>query len=34
VVFGDGLESDRLQVGWGQQITVRVAAQRLTLMGS
>ncbi|HST83908.1 MAG TPA: hypothetical protein VLL08_19395 [Kineosporiaceae bacterium] len=32
VVFGDGLESDRLQVGWGQQISLRVAAQHLTLV--
>jgi NAD kinase len=32
VVFGDGLESDRLQAGWGQQISVQVAGQRLTLV--
>jgi hypothetical protein len=32
VVFGDGLESDRLQVGWGQQIAVRTARQHLTLV--
>ncbi len=32
VVFGDGLESDRLRVGWGQQIVVRTAAQHLSLV--
>jgi len=32
VVFGDGLESDRLHVGWGQQIFLRAAAQHLTLV--
>ena len=32
VVFGDGLESDRLRVGWGQQIVVRAAGEHLTLV--
>jgi NAD kinase len=32
VAFGDGLESDRLRVGWGQQIVVRAAEQHLTLV--
>jgi NAD kinase len=31
VVFGDGIESDRLAFGWGLQATVRVAAERLRL---
>jgi hypothetical protein len=32
VVFADGLEQDRLEFGWGQQLTVAVAARRLHLV--
>lgn len=32
VIFGDGIESDRLAFGWGILATVHVAAQRLRLV--
>ena len=32
VVFGDGIESDRLEFGWGRRLEVRVAAERLRLV--
>ena len=32
VLFGDGIESDRLAFGWGVQATVRVARERLRLV--
>ena len=32
VVFGDGIESDRVDFGWGVQATVRVARERLRLV--
>jgi hypothetical protein len=32
VVFGDGIESDRLEVAWGQTVEVRQAAQGLRLV--
>jgi hypothetical protein len=33
VVFGDGIEDDRLSVDWGQRVTIAAAAQRLRLVG-
>ena len=32
VVFGDGIEDDRLKVGWGMKVRVRCAPQRLRLV--
>ncbi len=32
VVFGDGIESDRLLLGWGQAVRLRIASQRLMLV--
>jgi hypothetical protein len=34
VVFGDGIEDDRLTVDWGQRVTISAASQRLRLIGS
>jgi len=32
VIFGDGIESDRLEFSWGRHLSVRVAAARLRLL--
>jgi NAD kinase len=33
VVFGDGIEGDRIEFGWGRRLEVKVAAERLRLVG-
>jgi hypothetical protein len=32
VVFGDGMEDDRLTASWGQEITVQLGARPLRLL--
>jgi hypothetical protein len=34
VVFGDGIEADRVDFGWGVRASVRVAPERLRIVGS
>ena len=33
VVCGDGIEDDRLEVGWGQRVEISAARERLALVG-
>jgi hypothetical protein len=32
VVFGDGIEADRLEFGWGRKVEIWVARERLRLV--
>ena len=32
VVFGDGMEQDRISLAWGQEVSIGIAAQRLALV--
>ena len=32
VLFGDGIENDRLTLGWGQTVTIRAASRKLVLV--
>lgn len=32
VVFGDGIEGDRLTLDWGRRVTIGVAAEQLALV--
>jgi hypothetical protein len=32
VIFGDGIEADRIPLDWGQEVTIGPAAERLSLV--
>ncbi len=32
MVFGDGIEQDRISLAWGQEVSIGTAAQRLALV--
>ena len=33
VVFGDGIVADRIEFGWGRRLDIKIAADRLRLVG-